>query len=195
MPHIEKPRKSELTGDRILIAARRIFAEKGYERATIRAIAAEASINPSMVIRYYGSKESLFAAVAKLDFKAASLAGVPIAQLGEALVRHVLDLWDDPKEGTALAAMMRASISNEAARARIVAQFSGQVVGLFAAIGAAAMPAAPFIATQILGLTMARYIWRIPLIAALPKEIVVKKIGRTVQRYLDEAADGSLKMP
>jgi hypothetical protein len=54
--------------------------------------------------------------------------------------------------------MMRASITNDAARERIVAQFAGQVAGLFAAIGPAAVPAAPFIATQILGLTMARYI-------------------------------------
>src|ERR1700722_20700866 len=114
------------------MAARKIFAADGYEGATIRAIAAEAAINPSMVIRYYGSKEGLFAAVADLDFKAASLAGVPIARLGEVLVRHVLDLWDDPKEGAALAAMMRASISNEAARERVVAQFSGQLAGLFA---------------------------------------------------------------
>jgi hypothetical protein len=113
---------------------------------------------------------------------------VPVAQLGEALVRHVLDLWDDPKEGAALAAMMRASITNEAART--FAQFAGQVAGLFVAIGAAAVPAAPFIATQILGLTVARYIWRIPFIAALPKDVVVKKIGRTVQLYLDDAAEG-----
>ena len=61
----------------------RIFVLEGYEGATIRAIAAEASINPAMVIRYYGSKEGLFAAVAKLDFKALSLTGVPLA--------HVLD--------------------------------------------------------------------------------------------------------
>ncbi len=90
MLHIERPRKSELARDRVPEAARRIFADDGYERATIRAIAAEASINPSMVIRYYGSKEGLFAAVAKLDLKVASLAGVPVAQLGEALVRHNL---------------------------------------------------------------------------------------------------------
>ena len=118
-----------------------------------------------------------------------------VAQLGEALVRHNLDQWDDPKDGAALAAMMRASISNEAARERIVAQFSEQVAGLFAAIGPAAMPAAPVIATPMLGLTMARYIWRIPFIAALPKELVVKRIGKAAPRYLDDAAEEQHKMP
>jgi len=171
-----------------LEAARRSFANEGYERSTIRAIAAEAAINPSMVIRYYGSKEALFVSVATLDFKAGILAALPRGRLGEGLVRHVLDRWDDPKDGAALAAMMRASTSNEAARERIVAQFSQQLAGLFAAIGPGAGLAAPFIATQILGLTMGRYIWRIPAIASLPKETIVKQIGKTVQRYLNDLA-------
>jgi AcrR family transcriptional regulator len=152
-------------------------------------IAADAAINQSMVIRHFGSKESLFAAVAELDFKTADLASVPRKRLGEALVRRVLDLWDDPKEGATLAAMMRASISNETARERVVTQFSSQVDGLFAAIGKCVMPAAPLIATHILGLTMARYIWRVPVVAALPKDLVITKVGRTVQRYLDDAAN------
>ncbi len=188
MTETSRPRKSQLARDRILAAARRLFAEQGYERATIRAIAAEAAINPSMVIRYFGSKDGLFAAVAKLDFRAGTLESVPVSRLGEALVRHVLDRWDDPAEGAALAALVRASISNEAARERVVEQFSAQLSGLFAAVGPAAKPAAPFIATQILGMTMARYIWRIPAVAALSKDLIVTRIGKAVQRHLDDIA-------
>jgi AcrR family transcriptional regulator len=192
---IEKTRKSDIARDRILVAARHIFSDEGYERATIRAIAAEASINPSMVIRYYGSKEGLFAAVAKFDLKVASLTEVPVARLGEALVRHALRQWDDPTDGAALAALMRASISNEAARERIVLQFSEQITGLFAAIGPAAKAAAPFIATQMIGLAMARSIWCIPFVASLPDDLVVKHVGKAVQRYLDDAAKDLRKMP
>jgi AcrR family transcriptional regulator len=137
-----------------------------------------------MVIRYFGSKEGLFAAVADLDFKAASLAKVPKNRLGPALIRHVLSMWDDPEQGAALAAMMRASISNETAQTRIVGQFSQQLGALFAALGPAAVPAAPFIATQILGMTMARCIWRIPAVTALTSEVLIERIGKTVQRYL-----------
>lgn len=183
---LEPLKKSDRARGRILDAARRTFAAEGYERATIRTIAAAAAINPSMVIRYFGSKESLFAAVASLDFKVAPLAATPIAELGQALVRHVLELWDDPVEGAALAAMMRASITHESARERIVAQFSGQLAGLFTELGPKTAPAAPFIATQILGLTMARYVWRVPAVAALPSEVVIAKVGQAVQRYLDE---------
>lgn len=191
---VARPRKSDLARQRILEAARRVFAAEGYERATVRTIAAEAQINPAMVIRYYGSKEGLFAAVAHLDFKTAPLASVAPSKLGQALVRHVLSLWDDPTEGAALAAMMRASITNEDARERIVAQFSTQIGSLFAAVGPSIAPAAPFIATQILGLVMARYLWRIPAIAALSRDSVIERVGRAVQHYIDEVsveAEGS----
>jgi hypothetical protein len=116
------------------------------------------------------------------------LASLPRAAWGEALVRHVLDRWDDPVEGPTLAAMMRASITNDAARDRIVAQFSDQLADLFTVLGPSASVAAPLIATQILGLTMARYVWRIPAVASLPKAWVVEQVGESVQRRLDQGA-------
>jgi AcrR family transcriptional regulator len=179
-------KKSDLARERILSAARKIFAAEGYERATIRAIAGDASINPSLVIRYFGSKESLFAAIATLDFKPSALASIPLDSLGEALVGHVLDLWEDERDGAALAAMMRASMSNEVARERVVAQFTEQLARVVAIIGPDFVAAAPFIATQILGLAMARYVWQIPAVATLPRAAIVDRVGRTVQRYLDE---------
>src|SRR5262245_18351681 len=60
-------RRSDATRAAILAAARERFAADGYERATIRAIAADANIDPAMVMRYYGSKERLFAAAAELE--------------------------------------------------------------------------------------------------------------------------------
>lgn len=187
MTETKSIRKSDLARERIAAAARKIFAEEGYEGATIRAIAAEAAINPAMVIRYFDSKEGLFAAVTTLSLRPESLAGIAPEALGEALVTHVLDLWEDEHDGAALAAMMRASISNEAAREGVVAQFGGQLAQVFAIIGPWALGAAPFVATQILGLTMARFVWRIPVVAGLPRAVVIERVGRAVQRYLDEA--------
>ncbi|GAA5166841.1 TetR family transcriptional regulator [Pseudonocardia eucalypti] len=51
------------TQARILDSARRLFAEVGYDRATIRAIAAGAETDPGLVMRYFGSKDNLFAQV------------------------------------------------------------------------------------------------------------------------------------
>jgi hypothetical protein len=66
----------------ILAAARARFAAEGYERTTVRAIAADADIDASMVMRYFGSKEDLFAAAADIDLRLPSLKGVDPNQLG-----------------------------------------------------------------------------------------------------------------
>jgi AcrR family transcriptional regulator len=78
----------------ILAAARRRFAADGFERTTIRAIAADAGIDPSMVMRYYGSKDGLFSAAADLDLQLPDLAAVPREQLGETLRRHWVARWE-----------------------------------------------------------------------------------------------------
>ena len=89
-----KPLRSQGTRDRILIAARQLFAEEGFEKTTIRAVGAAAAIHPSMVMRYYSSKDELFAAAAKIDFRMPDLAAVPPANRGVALVTHVLERWE-----------------------------------------------------------------------------------------------------
>ncbi|MBO0881779.1 MAG: TetR family transcriptional regulator [Mycobacterium sp.] len=61
VPRAEQRRRTQ---ERIVVAARRLFAERGYDRTTIRAIAAEAKTDPGLVMRYFESKEKLFARVA-----------------------------------------------------------------------------------------------------------------------------------
>src|SRR5689334_9912912 len=72
----------------ILAAARQRFAESGYERATIRAIAADANIDPSMVMRYFGNKDQLFAAAADFDLQIPDLSDIDRDQHGARLVAH-----------------------------------------------------------------------------------------------------------
>src|SRR5881296_365156 len=107
VPQKGKPtgRRSETTKAAILAAARQHFAASGYERATIRIIAADAGIDPAMVMRYFGNKEKLFAAAAQFDLRLPDLISVPLDRLGVTLVTHMLDRW----EGDAtLMALLRA---------------------------------------------------------------------------------------
>lgn len=187
-----KPLRSQPTRDRILAAAREIFAREGYERATIRGIAEAASINPSMVMRYYGSKEALFAQVANLDFQGEYLASVPREELGEALVRHVLGRWEDPEVGPAMAAMTRAAFTNGPARDRMSELFGRELGRLFATLGIAARSphTGPLIATQLLGLGICRYVLKQPGVVALPRDMIVVRVGRVVQSHIEEALLG-----
>src|ERR1700755_154838 len=92
--HPTKTAKSHRTKAAILKAAQELFAEQGYERATVRDIAARAAIDPAMVIRYFGSKEGLFAQATAFDLKLPDLAGIPTDEIGATLVAHFIDIWE-----------------------------------------------------------------------------------------------------
>jgi len=180
------PRRSDPTRAAILTAARDRFAADGYERATIRAIAADAGIDPAMVMRYYGNKEKLFAAAATFDLRLPDLTAVPETGYGAALVRHFLHRWES--DGT-FVALLRAAVTNEAARDRMGDIFAAQLGPLIAAIcpsPAEAPTRAGLIASQMLGLALSRYVLCLPPITAMPPDEVEHWIGPTVQRYLTD---------
>ena len=60
-PRVSRAQQRIDTQERILTEARRLFAEAGYDRTTIRAVAAAAQVDAGLVMHYYGSKEQLFA--------------------------------------------------------------------------------------------------------------------------------------
>jgi AcrR family transcriptional regulator len=176
-------RRSDRTRAAILTAARERFAADGYERATIRAIAADASIDPAMVMRYFGNKEKLFAAAAEFDLRLPDLSAVPRDQVGAALTNHFLDRWEDDES---LKALLRASVTNEAAAERMRQLFASQlgpvVKGLADPTNAATR--AGLVATQALGFALCRYVLALPSVAALTREEAVAWLGPTITRYL-----------
>ncbi|MEV6325670.1 TetR family transcriptional regulator [Nocardia sp. NPDC051787] len=86
-------RRSDATRAAILAAARARFAAEGFRKATIRAIAADAAIDPSMVMRYFGSKDGLFAAAVDIDLDLPDLSSAEPDALGELLVRRFFAIW------------------------------------------------------------------------------------------------------
>src|SRR3954467_2131179 len=105
-------RSSAETKSVILAAARERFAESGFERATIRAIAADANIDPSMVMRNFGNKNQLFAAAAEFDLQLPDLSDVSRDQLGARLVARFLERWERDE---ALVVLLRSSMTNDEA--------------------------------------------------------------------------------
>ncbi|MFE4698752.1 TetR family transcriptional regulator [Streptomyces sp. NPDC056738] len=120
-------RRSDRTRAVILDAARRRFAAHGFERTTIRAVAADAGIDPSMVMRYYGSKDRLFDAALDIDLDLPDLSAVPAGERAEALVRHFLRRWERDEAGDALLLLLRSAVTNEHAAGRMHAIFATQV--------------------------------------------------------------------
>ncbi|HEU5333409.1 MAG TPA: TetR family transcriptional regulator [Actinocrinis sp.] len=125
------PRKSDRTRAAILAAARRRFAADGYERATIRAIAADAYIDPSMVIRYFGSKDRLFdAAVAGAGALLPAPAAIPPDRRGDTLVRWFADCWREPYRDDRLVALFKSALQSRTAAQRLRALIEGYLAAL-----------------------------------------------------------------
>ena len=182
-----KALRSQPTRDRILEAARRLFAEEGYDRTTIRTIAAAADIHPSLVVRYYGSKEQLYAAAASFNLEIPDLARVPRAELGRTLVRHFLRRWDAHFEE--LPALLRVAVTHEQARERLEQLFREQVTPALRAVCGPEQLAqrAALVSTQTMGLALTRHVLRFPPVVDLPEDLLVEQIGATIQAYLTGA--------
>ncbi|WP_176308450.1 TetR/AcrR family transcriptional regulator [Micromonospora sp. NBS 11-29] len=181
-----RPRRSDATRAGILRAARERFAADGYDRATIRAIAADARIDPSLVMRYYGSKEGLFAAAAEFDLHLPDLTRVPAHRLGETLARHFLHRWE--ADGT-LVALLRAAATNPGAADRMRGIFADQLATAVSRTGAdpgTAARRAGLVASQMLGLALTRYVIRLPPVVELDPDELAEWVGPTIQRYLTQ---------
>jgi len=175
-------RSSAVTKSVILAAARQRFAESGFERATIRAIAADANIDPSMVMRYFGNKDQLFAAAADFDLQIPDLSDVDRDQLGERLVAHFMNRWEGDE---ALVLLLRSSTTNPEAAQRMREIFAGQLLPEVTKLNPDS-PArrAGLVATQVLGMALCRYVLQVPPVVGMSRDELIAWLGPTVQRYL-----------
>jgi AcrR family transcriptional regulator len=172
----------------ILEAARTTFAARGYEQTTIRAVAARAGVDASMVMRYFGSKAGLFTAAATAELQIPDLRAVPAGERGELLVRQFVDRWEDAARDDELILLLRTAVTSEAVAAQLQDTMGQLITAPIAALGDDD-PAGrgAFITAQLLGLALCRYILRLEPLASLPAGDVVATIAPSVQQYLTRA--------
>jgi AcrR family transcriptional regulator len=183
-PGVGGPR-SEATRRSILEAARATFATRGYEQTTIRAVAAQAGIDPSMVMRYFGSKAGLFTAASTIDLHPPELAAVPARRRGEHLVRHFVDRWEASSTDETLVFMMRTAVTNDAVANQMQATFDALILEPITALDDHdAGERAALIGSQMLGLVLCRYVLRLEPMVSLPVDDIVAGVAPTIQRYL-----------
>src|SRR3954454_20217970 len=177
----------------ILDAARAAFAERGYEAVSIRAVARDAGVDPALVHRFHGSKEDLFVAAMELPISPGRLVPALLAEgvddLGERLIRTLLDLFDRPPAFAPFLALIRGAVSNEHAAALLREFITREVLGRLAAAASPDRPElrASLAGSQVVGLAMARSPLGVPPLATTDRETVVACVGPTIQRYLTSA--------
>ena len=174
----------------ILAAAQSEFASKGYDGTTIRAVGSAAGVDPALVHHYFGSKDDLFLAALQIPYDPRLIVPRVVAAgtdgLGERLVEAYLSIWEDPQTRMPLLAVVRSGLATESA-GNLLAE--GMLRMIFTPVAQALdTPDAPLrvqlVASQMLGLVVARYVLALEPLASLSPAEVVRLLGPTLQRYL-----------
>jgi AcrR family transcriptional regulator len=176
----------------ILGAARRLFATDGADGTSIRAVAQAAAVDPALVLHYFGSKDGLLQAAMEwpvdMNVAADRIFRGGVDGLGERLVRFFMEQWEDETTRHPLEIIIRGAMRRES-EGRLLTEFAhDQLIGRLAAIlpGPDADLRASLVLSSLLGLAIARYVLKVPPLAAQSVDEVTAMVAPTIQRYLGQ---------
>ncbi|GAT71982.1 TetR family transcriptional regulator [Microbacterium sp. HM58-2] len=185
-----RPRGGSDSRERIIGAAVDEFGEHGYDGSTIRSIAARAGVDSALVHHYFGTKADLFAEAVGIplrpDIDVPGILDGPRDQVGERLVRYVLEAFEQPDVRRRGVMLMRTAIGSRLTTPLLAGFLSRELIGRIAKrLGVEdAELRATLVASQIAGMLLTRYVLKLGPIAAAPVDELVARIAPTVQRYL-----------
>jgi AcrR family transcriptional regulator len=185
-----RPPGTSDTRERILDNARNLFARNGIDKTSIRAIAKDAGVDPALVHHYFGTKTQLFAAAIHIPIDPMEVIGplrqVPIEQIGHVLPRILLSLWDS-EMGKGFIAELRSLLAGN--DVTLIRSFLQEVIAVEVGNRVDDPPGSgrirvQFVASQLVGVVMARYILELDPFKSLPVEQIADTIAPNLQRYL-----------
>jgi AcrR family transcriptional regulator len=176
--------------DRILASARELFARNGIDKTSIRAVAADAGVDPALVHHYFGTKQQLFAAAIHIPIDPMEVIGplreTPVEEMGYKLPSLLLPLWDS-EAGKGFIATLRSLLAGS--DVSLIRSFLQEVIAV--EVGSrvdnppgTGMIRVQFVASQLVGVVMARYILELEPFKSLPVEQIAETIAPNIQRYL-----------
>lgn len=174
----------------ILDAASSRFASQGYERATIRAIATDAGVDPALVHHFFGTKERLFIAAMRLPLDPATLIPALLAPgvdgLGERLAREVLRLMRELGQANPMLALIRSATARPEAARMFREFYTRAVLERLAAELDVTRPRlrAALCASQIIGFAVARFILQLGPLVDADDETMAAVLAPVLQHYL-----------
>jgi AcrR family transcriptional regulator len=175
---------------RILETARTLFRQHGYDGTTVRAVAAEAGVDPSMVFYFFKTKQGLFGAAVDMSPQTpAAIASIftgGLDGIGERIVRTLVENLDS-SDRTPLAILTRSAPTHDTSEALLREFIDREITGRLAAMldTPDAALRVGMVNVQILGLAVARYLVKIEPIASAPADDLVAMFGPLVDRCLN----------
>ncbi|MGX1884592.1 TetR/AcrR family transcriptional regulator [Streptomyces sp. NPDC055287] len=180
--------------ERILQAARDEFAERGYDKTSMRGIAKAAGVDAALVHHYFGTKDDVFAAAIEMSFEPALVVPAVLGQggtdgIGERLARYFIGVWENPATRAPLLAVVRSALTNETA-AKVLRTFVlRRLLERVAAELDVPDPTfrAELAASHMVGIAILRYVIKAEPLASVDPERIIELVAPTLQRYLTEA--------
>src|SRR6476620_3320919 len=190
MARIGRPRGKTDTRNVILAAARRMFADTGYDKTSVRDVAATAGVDPALIRHYLGGKAELFRATMGWPFEPAEIAARVTAgdrsEIGERLTRVFFEAWEQPESRAPLLAILRGAATHDES-AHLVRQFiQGQVYSQIAASlkQSDAELRIDLAMGQLLGIAYLRHILRVEPIASTPVGDLIDRVAPVITAHL-----------
>lgn len=187
-----RPGNADTRGE-IIEAAKRVFAAKGYDGTSLRAVARDASVDPALVHHYFDGKSSLFVAAMALPFDPRQVK----AQVAEAehsgaqTIESFLTMWDRA-EGTGssftscMAAMAASTSVADAIREFVNERVWSTISRNEGDSDAMALRRTAMVSSQLMGLAFARYLLRVPPMSTASPRDIGRWVGPTLDRYVKE---------
>ncbi|MFB8354525.1 TetR/AcrR family transcriptional regulator [Streptomyces niveus] len=179
--------------ERILDAARNEFAERGYDKTSVRGIAKAAGVDPALVHHYFGTKDEVFGAAIEVTFEPALVLPALLSGgeegIGERLARFFIGVWENPASRAPLLAILRSAVTNETAAAMLRKFVLRRLLERIAVELDVPDPTlrAELAASHMIGIAILRYVLKAEPLASVDTEEIVRIVAPTLQRYLTEA--------
>jgi AcrR family transcriptional regulator len=177
----------------ILDAARRVFSEVGFDRATVRTIATAADVDPALIHHYFGTKDDLFAASINLPMPMAGAVRAVFAEGGEQMGRRLAEtffsIWEQEEGRATMLGILRSALGGEDRAVEafreflmsaILDQIAPQIPGERSRLRAILM------ASQLVGVALTRYVVKLEPVASAPIEEIIELVAPRLQSYVDE---------
>lgn len=194
MPRIgRRPGKSE-TREVLLETARHRFAERGYDKTSVRDIAAAAGVDPAMIRHHFGSKAELFRATMGWPFDPADIAAnISVGDrngVGERLTRVFFEAWEQPQSRAPLMAILRGAATHDESAALVRQFITGQLYPRIAKVlrGQDAELRVDLAMAQLLGIAYLRHILAVEPIASQPIDELIARVAPVVTAHLNPQA-------
>ena len=189
-----RPGNADTRGE-IVEAAKRVFAAKGYDGASLRAVAREAGVDPALVHHYFDGKASLFVAAMALPFDPAEVAGhapeagVGGGSVGAGIVLGFLAMWDKAEGSGSSFASCVAAMATSTSVADAMREFVAERVWRGKPVQsdeteAMTLKRRTLVSSQLMGLALTRYILRMPPISTSTPAEIAQWAGPTLDDYL-----------